>query len=119
MVSFHSRRCRQRRFCPPRRYIADMALFQNKHLWIKQLSDGVAVLVLDRDHSAFNFLDPVMLEDLDRALDAVAKEPVRLLVIRSGKTTNFCHGPSPALLKNWTKNDYAAWTERGQKLCTK
>ena len=97
-----------------------MALFQTKHLWVQQLPDGVAVLVLDRDQSPANFLDPVMLDDLDRALDAVIQgKQLRLLVIRSAKTANFCHGPSPSLLASWNKDDLMAWCERGQKACSK
>ncbi len=101
-------------------YIGGMAFFQAKHLWIKQLSDGVLVLFLDREQSPANFLDFAMLDDLDRALDAVTKaENVRLLVIRSAKTANFCHGPSPALLASWKKDDFLAWAQRGQQVCGK
>jgi 3-hydroxyacyl-CoA dehydrogenase/enoyl-CoA hydratase/3-hydroxybutyryl-CoA epimerase len=101
-------------------YIGDMAFFQAKHLWIKRLADGVAVLVLDREQSPVNYLDPAMLDDLDRALDAVNKAgDIRLLVIRSGKTANFCHGLSPAFVASWKKEDFLAWSERGQKVCGK
>src|SRR5437016_6261695 len=97
-----------------------MAFFQGKHPWIKQLDGGVAVLVLDREHSPLNLLDQAMLDELDLALDAMAQRPeFRLLVLRSGKSANFCHGPSPALLRNWRKDDYLAWAERGQKVCMK
>lgn len=97
-----------------------MALFQSKHLWVRQLPDGVAVLTLDRDQSPVNHLDPAMLDELDRALDAVAKTAdLRFLVIRSGKTANFCHGVATALLATWKKADFAAWTERGQQFCSK
>ena len=54
-------------------YIGPMAFFQTKHLWIKSLPDRVALLMLDRDQSAANFLDPKMLDDLDQALDALRK----------------------------------------------
>ena len=97
-----------------------MAFFQTKHVWIKELADRVAVLVLDREQSPVNFLDPEMLNSLDRALDAVVKsDRFRLLVIRSGKTANFCHGPSPALLATWKLDDFKVWAERGQRACTK
>jgi 3-hydroxyacyl-CoA dehydrogenase/enoyl-CoA hydratase/3-hydroxybutyryl-CoA epimerase len=104
----------------PHPYIGVMALFQAKHLWVKQLADGVLVLVLDRDHSTANFLDPAMLDELDGALDAVIKtSDVRLLVIRSGKPSNFCHGPSPSLLASWQAEDFRVWCERGQAVCSK
>lgn len=97
-----------------------MALFQAKHFWIKQLGDGVAVLMLDREGGQFNFIDPPLLDDLDRALDAVAAaDGIRLLVIHSAKTANFCHGPSAAHLSSWTRADYASWAERGQQVCSK
>ncbi len=101
-------------------YIAGMAFFQSKHLWVQQLTDGVAVLVLDREQSPTNFLDPAMLDEVDLALDAVLQtNAFRLLVIRSAKKENFCHGPSPALLASWEPDDFRAWCERGQKACSK
>jgi 3-hydroxyacyl-CoA dehydrogenase/enoyl-CoA hydratase/3-hydroxybutyryl-CoA epimerase len=101
-------------------YIGGMAFFQAKHLWIKELADGVVVLVLDREQMPANFLDPAMLDELDRALDAIAQaQQHRLLVIRTAKSANFCHGPSPGLLASWQKDDFLAWAERGQKVCSK
>lgn len=101
-------------------YIAVMAFFQTKHLWVKALPDGVAVLVLDREQNAFNFLDQTLLDDLERALDAVAKaDDTRLLVIRSAKTTNFCHGPGPGVMGKWKPGDFPRWSERGQAVCAK
>src|ERR1017187_2093741 len=97
-----------------------MALFQAKHLWVQQMADGVAVLVLDREQSPVNYIDLAMLDDLEHALDAVrAASGLRLLIIRSGKTANFCHGPAPVLLASWSKGDFLSWSERGQKLCSK
>jgi 3-hydroxyacyl-CoA dehydrogenase/enoyl-CoA hydratase/3-hydroxybutyryl-CoA epimerase len=97
-----------------------MAFFQAKHLWIKELADGVAVLVLDREQMPANFLDPAMLDELDRALDAVAQaKQHRLLIVRTAKSANFCHGPSPGLLASWQKDDFLTWAERGQKVCSK
>src|SRR5215472_7881756 len=97
-----------------------MAFFQAKHVWVKQLADGVAVLMLDRQQMPANFLDPAMLDDVDRALDAItAAEKHRLLFLRSAKTANFCHGPSSGLVASWTMADFAAWAERGQKVCDK
>lgn len=97
-----------------------MAFFQSKHLWVQQLAEHVAVLVLDREQSNVNHLDPAMLEEFEQALDAViAANAFRLLAIRSGKSGNFCHGPSPALLASWRPDDFRAWCERGQAVCNK
>lgn len=101
-------------------YIGGMAFFQTKHLRVSNLTDDVAVLVLDREQSPANLVDPSLLDDLDRALDAVVKaNQHRLLVILSGKAGNFCHGPSPALLASWKKDDFHSWAERGQRVCGK
>jgi 3-hydroxyacyl-CoA dehydrogenase/enoyl-CoA hydratase/3-hydroxybutyryl-CoA epimerase len=95
-----------------------MAVFQTKHLWIKHLADGVAALVLDRANSPVNFLDLEMLDDLARALDAVtAAKQYHLLIVRSAKRTNFCHGVSSSLLRGWHKEDFERWAVEGQKLC--
>src|SRR5688572_19146194 len=97
-----------------------MALFQTKHLWTNEVDGDIAVLILDRDLAPTNFLDLELLTDLERAVDAIVQaNRHRLLILRSGKDANFCHGPSPALLKKWTSDDFRAWSERGQKLCTK
>ncbi|MBI1833092.1 MAG: enoyl-CoA hydratase/isomerase family protein [Planctomycetes bacterium] len=97
-----------------------MAFLQSKHLWVQQLGDGVAVFILDRQQSPTNYLDLVLLDEIDQALDAIAAaKAFRIIVIRSGKSGNFCHGPSPSLLSSWTKEDFLTWSERGQKLCCK
>jgi len=97
-----------------------MAFFQTRHLWIKLISDGVAVLLLDRENSPNNFIDLTLLNDLDCAFDAVAKDPkIRLLVIRSGMASNFCNGPSPSVLATWKPEDFRQWAERGQQVCAK
>jgi 3-hydroxyacyl-CoA dehydrogenase / enoyl-CoA hydratase / 3-hydroxybutyryl-CoA epimerase len=97
-----------------------MVFFQSKHLWVKQLDDGVAVLTLDREQSPLNYLDPDMLDEIEHALDAITQANVfRLLVIRSGKPANFCHGATTALLATWKKDDFTAWTECGQRVCSK
>ncbi len=101
-------------------YIGGMAFFQTRHLRINEVSADVAVLVLDRDASPTNILDLPMLDDLERALDAVINaKRHRLLAILSGKPDDFCHGPTPALLAKWKKADFASWAERGQRLCAK
>ncbi|HZZ82453.1 MAG TPA: 3-hydroxyacyl-CoA dehydrogenase NAD-binding domain-containing protein [Gemmataceae bacterium] len=101
-------------------YISGMAFFQSKHVWVKQLGDGVAALMLDRQQMPANFLDFAMLDDIERALDAIAEaKRYRLLFVRSAKTANFCHGPSAGLVASWTAADFTAWAERGQKVCGK
>src|SRR5690349_6158835 len=95
-----------------------MAFFQTKHLRIHDVDDDIAVLVLNRDQSPINILDAALLDDVERAIDALAKaNQHRLLVILSGKSKNFCHGPAPAVLVNWKKEDFASWAERGQRVC--
>lgn len=97
-----------------------MAFFQSQHVWIKHLADGVATLVLDRQDSPTNFLDPAMLEDVSRAIDAMLQSgQYRLLIIRSGKTANYCHGISYRQLLTWTEKDFASWADAGQKICGK
>ena len=97
-----------------------MAFFQTKHVWIKQLSDNVGVLMLDREQSPVNFLDFAMLDDLDLALDAIVKNGAfRLLVIRSTKGANFCTGPSHDMLASWKNEDFVTWAKRGQEVCNR
>ncbi len=96
-----------------------MAFFQ-AHLWTKELADGVLVLVLDRQQMPANFLDPAMLDELERALDTIAAaQRHRLLAVLSAKSANFCHGPSPGLLASWKRDDFLSWAERGQRVCSK
>lgn len=97
-----------------------MAFFQAAHVWIKDLPDGVAALILDRHGLPANFLDPAMLDELERAIDALAQaNRHRLLIVRSAKAANFCHGPSTGLLASWSKADFSTWAERGQRVCEK
>jgi 3-hydroxyacyl-CoA dehydrogenase/enoyl-CoA hydratase/3-hydroxybutyryl-CoA epimerase len=70
-----------------------MAFFQTKNLWINQLADGVAALVLDVPDRKVNTITPRVLDDLDAALVRVAAEPsFQLLLLRSGKAGSFCAG---------------------------
>src|SRR5262245_59996955 len=63
-----------------------MAFFQTDNLWINQLADGVAALVLDVKDRPVNVLSRAVLADLEQALDRVAAEPsFRLLLVRSAK----------------------------------
>lgn len=97
-----------------------MAFFQSKHVWVQQLGDGVGVLIMDRQQSPTNYLDNEMLDEIDCAVDAIVNaKSFKLLVIRSGKSGSFCHGPTPPMLVRWSESDFLAWSERGQKLCCK
>lgn len=70
-----------------------MAFFQTQSLWVNQLADGVAALVLDVPDRSVNVLTQQVLTDLEQALDRIAAESsFRLLVIRSGKPGTFIAG---------------------------
>src|SRR5262249_55786521 len=63
-----------------------MAFFQPDNLWINQLADGVAALVLDVKDRPVNVLSRAVMAELEQALDRIAAEPsFRLLLIRSAK----------------------------------
>jgi 3-hydroxyacyl-CoA dehydrogenase/enoyl-CoA hydratase/3-hydroxybutyryl-CoA epimerase len=95
-----------------------MAFFQTESLWVNELADGVAVLMLDVPGSKRNHLNPDVLVDLDKALAVVEKEDrFRLLILRSGKENHFATGPSleeVTALK--TADDFAALAQQGQEL---
>ncbi len=95
-----------------------MAFFQTDSLWINQLADGVAALVLDVPGRKVNVLTAQVFADLEKALERVSIEPsFRLLVIRSGKAGSFCAG---ADLQEFgagkTPEEYAAFSARGQEV---
>lgn len=96
-----------------------MALFQGKHVRTARLDDGVAGLVLDHPGSADNALDLAMLDDIDRALDALASDGFRLLILQSAKPGVFCTGTTYARCKDWTPEQFRHWCERGQQVCRK
>jgi 3-hydroxyacyl-CoA dehydrogenase/enoyl-CoA hydratase/3-hydroxybutyryl-CoA epimerase len=98
-----------------------MAFFQTDNLWINQLADGVAALVLDVPNRKVNVLTGQVFSDLETALDRVSAETsFRLLILRSGKATSFCAG---ADLKEFgigkTAEEYAAFSARGQEVFNK
>ncbi|MSU79662.1 MAG: hypothetical protein EXS16_16440 [Gemmataceae bacterium] len=96
-----------------------MALFQGKYVRTVRLDDGVVGLVLDHPASADNALDLAMLDDIERALDALANDGYRLLILQSGKRGVFCTGSSFARCKDWTPEQFQRWCERGQQVCRK
>jgi 3-hydroxyacyl-CoA dehydrogenase/enoyl-CoA hydratase/3-hydroxybutyryl-CoA epimerase len=97
-----------------------MAFFQCKNLWVTELDDGVAALVLDRDGSKTNLLAPAMLDELEEAFDRIAAGRFQLLILRSAKPASFAHGPDPHWLADHaTAPEMIAFAEHGQRLCQK
>jgi 3-hydroxyacyl-CoA dehydrogenase/enoyl-CoA hydratase/3-hydroxybutyryl-CoA epimerase len=98
-----------------------MAFFQTDNLWVNQLADGVAALVLDVADHRVNVFTREVLADLEAALDRVAAEPsFRLLLIRSGKDGTFLAGADLHEFASLQGTGEAiALSERGQKLFDK
>jgi len=98
-----------------------MAFFQAGTLWVNQLADGVAVLVLDVPDRKVNVLGPQALTDLEEALARIGAETsFRLLIIRSGKPNSFCAGADVReFAAGGSAADYAALSARGQQLFEK
>src|SRR5262245_60804456 len=96
-----------------------MAFFESESLWINQLADGVAALVLDVPHRKVNVLDHQTLDDLERALDKAAGA-FQILLIRSGKPESFCAGADlHDFAQETTPEQAMALAERGQRLFAK
>ncbi|MCI0463153.1 MAG: 3-hydroxyacyl-CoA dehydrogenase NAD-binding domain-containing protein [Gemmataceae bacterium] len=98
-----------------------MAFFQSDTLWVSQLPDNVAGLVLDVPGRGINTLSRAVLTDLDTALDRIAADgSFRLLVIRSAKPGSFIAGADVhelAQLKG--PEDAARFSELGQRVLGK
>jgi 3-hydroxyacyl-CoA dehydrogenase / enoyl-CoA hydratase / 3-hydroxybutyryl-CoA epimerase len=95
-----------------------MAFFQSKTLWVNQLADGVAALVLDSPAARVNTLDAQLLQDLDEALERISHESFELLIVRSAKPTSFCHGLDFNMLAALrAPDDFVALARRGQEIC--
>lgn len=95
-----------------------MAFFQADTLWINQLADGIAELVLDVPDSRVNVLNEHVFADLEAALERIAVEPsFKLVIVRSGKAGSFCAG---ADLRDFSEDrpvtEYVALSERGQRV---
>jgi 3-hydroxyacyl-CoA dehydrogenase/enoyl-CoA hydratase/3-hydroxybutyryl-CoA epimerase len=94
-----------------------MAYFQAESLWINQMADGVAVVVFDLADHKVNVLNEQVFADLEQALNRIVAGGFKLLLIRSGKPGNFCAGADVHQFeKAHTPEDFAALSERGQKL---
>jgi 3-hydroxyacyl-CoA dehydrogenase/enoyl-CoA hydratase/3-hydroxybutyryl-CoA epimerase len=98
-----------------------MAFFQTENLWLNQLADGVAVLVLDVPDRKVNVLNQEVLADLDRALDrAGAEASFQLLIIRSGKSGSFCAGADlHAFTSGMSADEAGALSQQGQQVFEK
>jgi 3-hydroxyacyl-CoA dehydrogenase / enoyl-CoA hydratase / 3-hydroxybutyryl-CoA epimerase len=95
-----------------------MAFFQTETLWVNQLADGVAALILDVPGRPVNVLSRGVLADLESALDRVAADgSFRLLVIRSGKPGTFIAGADVHELSRLAgPEEAAALSETGQRV---
>ncbi len=98
-----------------------MAVFQAETLSIDSDDTGIALLKLDLPGRSVNVLTPQLLTDLDAALDYLARGTgLRLLVIRSSKTSGFLAGADIAeFAKIRTSAEAAALSARGQQLFNK
>src|SRR5438132_7176502 len=98
-----------------------MAFFQSESLWVNQLGDEMAALILDVPARKVNVLSAQVLGELDEALERIAAAgQFRALVIRSGKQDHFCAG---ADLQRFTdklsREQVVALAERGQQVFAK
>jgi 3-hydroxyacyl-CoA dehydrogenase/enoyl-CoA hydratase/3-hydroxybutyryl-CoA epimerase len=95
-----------------------MAFFQADNLWVSQLADGVAALVVDVPGRSVNVLARQVFDDLEAALDRIDVETsFQLLLIRSGKPGNFIAGADlHELGAITTAEDAIALSERGQRV---
>ncbi len=95
-----------------------MAFFQSDTLWVSQLPDNVAGLVLDVPGRGINTLSRAVLADLDVALDKIASDgSIRLLVIRSAKSGSFIAGADVHELAQLKGPEEAArFSELGQRV---
>src|SRR5581483_2983242 len=95
-----------------------MALFQTDSLWIQQVADGVAAVVLDLPSRPHNLLTCRALADLNEALERVVAASFRLMILRSGKPASFCHGMDLEEVASWQSPVQAEEaTALGQALC--
>src|SRR5262245_25886656 len=83
-----------------------------------EASDGIATLWLEFPGTPVNALTPARLCDIDRALSAVAADPlVEILVIRSGRPAGFSGGIEPSLLAELNDDETrATFTRIGQSV---
>lgn len=98
-----------------------MAVFQTDNLRLDQRESGVAELWLNEPGRTHNVLSRQVIAELDQALDRLVAEPgVKVLVIRSNKTTSFVAGADLHELAAIKSADEAkALSAAGQKVFEK
>jgi 3-hydroxyacyl-CoA dehydrogenase/enoyl-CoA hydratase/3-hydroxybutyryl-CoA epimerase len=97
-----------------------MAFYQTENVFVNQLADGVAELVLDIPGGTGNGLTGSALADIEHALDRIgAHEPFTLLLLRTGKKRSFCVGLSSQILADTSPDALGTLAAAGQKLCDK
>ncbi|MCI0378388.1 MAG: enoyl-CoA hydratase-related protein [Gemmataceae bacterium] len=97
-----------------------MAFFQGENLWINQLADGVAELVLDVPGGKTNALGAAVLEELGKSLDVLEKEEkFKLLLVRAGKAHGFAAGLDTKTLAEMTPEQIAQLAGQAQRVLDK
>jgi 3-hydroxyacyl-CoA dehydrogenase/enoyl-CoA hydratase/3-hydroxybutyryl-CoA epimerase len=98
-----------------------MPFFQCQNLRVLVLADDVVAIVLDCDNSKSNALTPVVMAELDDAVDRIAqKGAFRQVVICSAKSAGFAHGPDVTWLSEHARRDELVhFAEVGQACCQK
>jgi len=86
--------------------------------WQTRLDDdGIHWLILDKQKTDTNVLSTAVLEQLDRLLDEIVKNPPRAVVFRSGKAKGFIAGADVnEFLEVKTTEDAMTMVKRGQTL---
>ena len=93
-----------------------MAFFQSKTTWVQPLGDDIAVVAIDPP-SRVNTLDLALVEDLNAAFDAVAREEkFQLVCIRSTKANSFAQNLDPADWGTLSPEDADRLCAAGQQL---
>jgi 3-hydroxyacyl-CoA dehydrogenase/enoyl-CoA hydratase/3-hydroxybutyryl-CoA epimerase len=94
-----------------------MALYQSASLWVREQSDGVAVLLFDPSGKVSR-LTREFIADIHAALDAIDGEPrIRAMLLRSLKPGRFLQGLDiPGWKALHASGELAAWVDAGQAL---
>ncbi|MFO0865779.1 MAG: enoyl-CoA hydratase-related protein [Gemmataceae bacterium] len=93
-----------------------MAFFQAKTTWVQPLGDDIAVVTIDPP-SRVTVLDLALLDDLNAAVEAVAKEPrFEVVCIRSAKSNSFAQNLEPAAWGELSAEDADRLCAAGQRL---
>jgi 3-hydroxyacyl-CoA dehydrogenase/enoyl-CoA hydratase/3-hydroxybutyryl-CoA epimerase len=93
-----------------------MAFFQSKTTWVQPLGEDIAVVAIDPP-SRVNTLDLALVEDLNAAFDAVAREArFQVVCIRSAKANSFAQNLDPADWGTLSPEDADRLCAAGQQL---